>query len=718
MAGNAHLLAANGNYDEDSGGDSDVPGSLSRHMNNEHARSLAYRRLQAPPDSREEINTSNRYLSKFETTFDARNSDSVVTSVQDLSIGLDRYNQTSNSTNKNDTNEIHRSATVANRLSSASIANRMSSNNKGDNFLQQHKRSKSDGGTISYQPMQAYNIDLGNKTHDEDVLLFCEDISTKLICQLCKRVFRDPVITTCGHTFCQLCVTSNSLSQVTCPADGTKLSSVVHNLAVSEQIGELNIHCKYGCSPSQSGNQGEYQYNKDGCPVTMKLSTRSEHESTCQYAPVKCPNSSLCRPLLKMDLSAHLLQCEHIRCPNHKFNCKFEGTKDEIIEHMNLCRFEDMKEFLEHTEGQIHELKEIIARKDSEVELMKGLFSQLTDKIDRLEKSVEKRIDLLDTNLTKLSSDFIETRRCLIHIEKEVSSMDSRTFNMGAFDVQSVLKCKGTFVGHKGPVWSLCVFSSLLFSGSSDNAIKVWDTRSNYKCINTFNEHAGMVLTLCAYRGKLYSGSADCTISVFDIENLKLIQNFSADDNPICTLAVGNEMLFSGSLKSIKVWDLEALKCVRVLGGLNHWIRALCTTENYLYCGSYQTIKIWDLKTLEQVRVIPTQGGSVYSMVVSREYIICGTFENCIHIWDVKTYKSVARLTGHTGTIYDLALMTLVDTTRVISASYDGSLRVWSLDNLQCVQTMFRHQEGVTALAVGRGRLFSGSVDSTVKVWQ
>ena len=51
--------------------------------------------------------------------------------------------------------------------------------------------------------------------------------------------------------------------------------------------------------------------------------------------------------------------------------------------------------------------------------------------------------------------------------------MDSRTFNMGAFDVQSVLKCKGTFVGHKGPVWSLCVFSSLLFSGSSDNSIKV-----------------------------------------------------------------------------------------------------------------------------------------------------------------------------------------------------------------------------------------------------
>ena len=27
--------------------------------------------------------------------------------------------------------------------------------------------------------------------------------------------------------------------------------------------------------------------------------------------------------------------------------------------------------------------------------------------------------------------------------------MDSRAFNMGAFDVQSILKCKGTFVGHQ-----------------------------------------------------------------------------------------------------------------------------------------------------------------------------------------------------------------------------------------------------------------------------
>ena len=58
-----------------------------------------------------------------------------------------------------------------------------------------------------------------------------------------------------------------------------------------------------------------------------------------------------------------------------------------------------------------------------------------------------------------------------------------------AMDLQHIFKCKGTFVGHsvrnylpflansflnlQGPVWALCVINDLLFSGSSDNTIKV-----------------------------------------------------------------------------------------------------------------------------------------------------------------------------------------------------------------------------------------------------
>ncbi|KAH9513125.1 hypothetical protein Btru_035932 [Bulinus truncatus] len=43
-------------------------------------------------------------------------------------------------------------------------------------------------------------------------------------------------------------------------------------------------------------------------------------------------------------------------------------------------------------------------------------------------------------------------------------------------------------------------------------------------------------------------------------------------------------------------------------------------------------------------------------------------------------------------------------------------LGVWSMDNMICTQTLVRHQGSVACLAVSRGRIFSGAVDSTVKI--
>ena len=47
---------------------------------------------------------------------------------------------------------------------------------------------------------------------------------------------------------------------------------------------------------------------------------------------------------------------------------------------------------------------------------------------------------------------------------------------------------------------------------------------------------------------------------------------------------------------------------------------------------------------------------------------------------------------------------------------YISTFQVWNLESLACVQTLLRHQGSVSALAVSRGRIFSGAMDSTVKV--
>ncbi|XP_027879354.1 E3 ubiquitin-protein ligase TRAF7 isoform X2 [Xiphophorus couchianus] len=570
---------------------------------------------------------------------------------------------------------------------------------------------------------------LHEEEEDTEPQVFAEPPSVKLCCQLCCNVFKDPVITTCGHTFCRRC----ALTSDKCPVDAAKLTVVVNNIAVAEQIGELFIHCKYGCravtngavapAASVAGKPGAHEVDPLGCPFTIKLSCRKEHEASCDYRPVRCPNNPSCPPLLTMNLEAHLKECEHIKCPHSKYGCTFIGNQDTYETHLEVCKFEGLKEFLQQTDDRFHEMQLALSQKDQDIAFLRSMLGKLSEKLDQLEKNLELKFDMLDENQSKLSEDLMEFRRDASMLNDELSHINAR-LNMGilgSYDPQQIFKCKGTFVGHQGPVWCLCVYSTgdLLFSGSSDKTIKVWDTCTTYKCQKTLEGHDGIVLALCIQGNKLYSGSADCTIIVWDIPTLQKVNTIRAHDNPVCTLVSSHNVLFSGSLKAIKVWDIVGteLKLKKELTGLNHWVRALVASQNHLYSGSYQTIKIWDIRSLECVHVLQTSGGSVYSIAVTNHHIVCGTYENLIHVWDIESKEQVRTLTGHVGTVYALAVISTPDQTKVFSASYDRSLRVWSMDNMICTQTLLRHQGSVTALAVSRGRLFSGAVDSTVKVW-
>jgi E3 ubiquitin-protein ligase TRAF7 len=117
--------------------------------------------------------------------------------------------------------------------------------------------------------------------------------------------------------------------------------------------------------------------------------------------------------------------------------------------------------------------------------------------------------------------------------------------------------------------------------------------------------------------------------------------------------------------------------------------------------------------------VVNVTGGSVYSIAVTDQHLITGTYENQIHVWDVNTYKPVATLSGHVGTVYALvAIPYAASQMQLFSASYDRTLRVWNLETMACIQTLIRHQGSVACLTSARGRVYSGAVDSAVKVWQ
>ncbi|RUS79841.1 hypothetical protein EGW08_012405 [Elysia chlorotica] len=551
----------------------------------------------------------------------------------------------------------------------------------------------------------------------EEVLVFVESANKKLFCKLCNKVFKDPVIVSCGHTYCRSCV----LSRVdgVCPVDEQKLMIMVANIAVSEQISELVIHCKYGCRFDEG--TGTFVVEPGLCPATMKLGSRLEHERDCDYMMVECPNNVGCPMFLKKDLDDHLRSCSNVHCPYQKYSCDFLGTQEELEEHLKTCKFEGMKDFLQRTDERVTDLQMSLNQKDQEVEFLRSMLGRLSERLENLEKTVDMKLEMVDRNQNKIMDEIVNNQKDISAMTEEMSHINNRInlgATAGAYDPISMFKCKGTWVGHLGPVWCLCAMGDYLFSGSTDTTIKVWDTSSSYKCVKTMEGHTGIVLALCTYGHNLFSGSHDRTIIVWNVDTYESTHVFKAHDNPVCTLVAASNMLFSGSLKVIRVYDVHTFELKKELTGLNHWVRALAATSDYLFSGSYQTVKVWNLHTLECVRDLETSGGSVYSIAITNHHILCGTYENCIHVWELNTFQQLETLMGHSGTVYALAVLHTASGTKVFSASYDRSLRVWSMENMICTQTLVRHQGSVACLAVSRGRIFSGAVDSTVKVWQ
>ena len=72
---------------------------------------------------------------------------------------------------------------------------------------------------------------------------------------------------------------------------------------------------------------------------------------------------------------------------------------------------------------------------------------------------------------------------------------------------------------------------------------------------------------------------------------------------------------------------------------------------------------------------------------------------------------------GHTGTVFSVCVS--ADGSRLFSGSTDSKIKVWDVATGACVQTLEGHTYGVISMCVSAdgSRLFSGSYDNTIKVW-
>jgi Prp8 binding protein len=252
--------------------------------------------------------------------------------------------------------------------------------------------------------------------------------------------------------------------------------------------------------------------------------------------------------------------------------------------------------------------------------------------------------------------------------------------------------------GHQGEVFSL-KFSSdgrQLATGSSDRLVLIWDL-GEPQAVNSgvLRGHTSAILELHwdpYHHSRLYTCSADKSAALWDCETLQRVKKFtghSAIVNSCHPLSKGSELLVTGSDDgTLKLWDLRSPKDVTTLNAT--WPVLAVSFDEY--------------------------GERVFS----------ASIDNQISVWNVHSGTVTYKLSGHTDTVTGLAVSP--DSTKLLSNSRDGSLKIWDIGHFvqenRCLQTLrgvghnYEHNLLKAAWKHDSSQVSAGSADHFVNIWE
>ena len=97
--------------------------------------------------------------------------------------------------------------------------------------------------------------------------------------------------------------------------------------------------------------------------------------------------------------------------------------------------------------------------------------------------------------------------------------------------------------------------------------------------------------------------------------------------------------------------------------------------------------------------------------------IVSGSYDRTIRVWNVDTDECILTLKGHTE--YVRSVVFNYDGTKIVSGSDDNTIRVWNVDTCECILTLKGHTDFVNSVGFNHDgtKIVSGSIDKTIRVW-
>ena len=247
---------------------------------------------------------------------------------------------------------------------------------------------------------------------------FVEPLPDRLCCGICRQTLRDPLLTSCRHSFCTSCLKTRFQISQLCPVCNVRYTSFP-DANIAREVKALQVRCR----------------NKQaGCEWTGDLGKVEEHRINCGFASLRCIK---CGQLMQQRL---MTKHQDLLCPLRQYDCDYCRTyvntyKDVTTNHWAVCEFFPVPCPNDCPKGSIarnhlmeHIRNECTVKKDGkQLAEMKSQRDNLLEKLRFLQDTLERRKgEMQDAGINReqeLTTALDELQEELRKKDKKISEM-------------------------------------------------------------------------------------------------------------------------------------------------------------------------------------------------------------------------------------------------------------------------------------------------------
>ena len=210
---------------------------------------------------------------------------------------------------------------------------------------------------------------------------------------------------------------------------------------------------------------------------------------------------------------------------------------------------------------------------------------------------------------------------------------------------------------HDASILCMQLDDEIAITGSSDNTLIIWDIKT-WQPLKRLEHHSAGVLDVAFDKEKIVSCSKDSTLCIWDRETGKLLQKVDSHRGPVNAVQLRGQLVISASGEGCaRLWNV----------GYERRFNP--------YSGVYEATA--DTKLVKEFWS-EERGLACIEFSDDGKYVLAGGNDMVIFKYDAHAGgEPKVRMTGHKALVRSLYLDEASG--RIISGSYDSSIRVWDL---------------------------------------